>query len=248
MDASEYRRGQPCWYRRDGVGLSAVNDACLIKSSIRALLRHYFLDHPCYSQLEALFHEAAFRTELGQLADMTTSDQCHLADMTMERYTFIAENKTAFYSFCLPVMLALYYLQLADPKTVEIVQRVLLRMGWYFQVQDDYLDVFGDPNTTGKVGTDIRDNKCSWVAIKAFELCNSEQKALLSLCYGRPSVQAEDRAKQLFCEVDIEDCFRRVEIAEERDLEAQIDQIGGEHEDLKVALRSTLKKISRRDK
>jgi farnesyl diphosphate synthase len=100
MDSSEYRRGQPCWYRRDGVGLSAVNDAYLIKSSIMVLLRQYFSDHADYGQLMELFQEAAFRTELGQLAaDMTTSSKCNLAEMTMEQYEFTAENKTAFYSF-----------------------------------------------------------------------------------------------------------------------------------------------------
>ncbi|KAJ6188482.1 Farnesyl pyrophosphate synthase [Penicillium mononematosum] len=128
-------------YRRDGVGLSAVNDACLIKSSIMVLLRQYFGDHPDYGQLVELFHEAALRTELGQLADMTTSNKCSLAEMTMERYEFTAENKAAFYSFYLPVALALRYLQCATGQNMEIAREVLLGMGWYFQVQDDYLDL-----------------------------------------------------------------------------------------------------------
>lgn len=248
MDASEYRRGQACWYRRDGVGLSAVNDACLIKSSIMVLLRQYFGDHPDYGQLMELFHEAAFRTELGQLADMTTSNECNLAEMTMERYGFTAENKTAFYSFYLPVALALQYLQRATEQNLAIAREVLLRMGWYFQVQDDYLDVFGDPKVTGKVGTDIRDNKCSWIALTVFELCSSEQKAVLSLCYGRPDMGKEARAKDVFCQVDIEGVFRNFEMAELDNLEKRIDQIGGEHGPLKDVLWSVLEKISRRDK
>ncbi|KAF3401964.1 Farnesyl pyrophosphate synthase [Penicillium rolfsii] len=248
MDDSEYRRGQPCWYRRDGIGLSAVNDACLIKSSITMLLRQYFGDHPCYGQLVELFNEAAFRTELGQLADMTISEECNLAEMTMERYAFIAENKTAFYSFYLPVALALQYFLYATEQNLEVARGILLRMGWYFQVQDDYLDVFGDPKVTGKVGSDIRDNKCSWIALTVFELCSSEQKAVLSLCYGRQEMRKEARAKDVFCQVDIQGVFKRFEMVELNNLEKQIDQIGGEHGSLKDALRSVLLKISRREK
>ncbi|KAJ5643711.1 Farnesyl pyrophosphate synthase [Penicillium longicatenatum] len=248
MDSSEYRRGQPCWYRRDGIGLSAINDACLIKSSIMVLLRQYFGDHPSYCEMMELFDEAAFRTELGQLADMTTSNECSLAEMTMERYAFTAENKTAFYSFYLPVALALQYLQHATEQNLTVAREILLRMGRYFQVQDDYFDVFGDPKITGKVGTDIRDNKCSWMALKVFELSSSEQKAILSLCYGKPDTEKEASVKDVFCQVNIEDVFKNFETTELDNLEKQIDQIGGEYGLLKNALWSVLGKISRRDK
>ncbi|KAJ5465599.1 Farnesyl pyrophosphate synthase [Penicillium desertorum] len=248
MDASEYRRGQPCWYRREGVGLSAVNDGCLVKSSIMVILQQYFGNRPEYAQLVELFHEASFRTELGQLADMTTSDECNLAEMTMERYKFISENKTAFYSFYLPVALALQYLQRTTEQNLAIVRELLLHMGWCFQVQDDYLDVFGDPRVTGKVGTDIRDNKCSWIALRAFELCSSEQKAVLRLCYGRPDMGKEARAKEVFCQVDIEGVFRNFEMAELDNLEKRIEEVAGDHEPLKDVLWSVLEKISRRDK
>jgi farnesyl diphosphate synthase len=106
-------------------------------------------------------------------------------------------------------------------------------MGWYFQVQDDYLDVFGEPKATGKVGTNIRDKKCSWIALKIFELSSSEQKAILSLCYGRPDFGKEARSKDVFCQVDIEGAFLNLEMAELHNLEKRIDQIGGEHGPLK---------------
>ena len=48
-------------------------------------------------------------------------------------------------------------------------------------LQDDFLDCFGDPKVTGKVGTDIEDNKCSWLVVQALAKANTEQRTLLEV-------------------------------------------------------------------
>ena len=50
-----------------------------------------------------------------------------------------------------------------------------MQMGRYFQIQDDYLDCFGTPEQIGKIGRDIEENKCGWLAVQALKLCNEEQ-------------------------------------------------------------------------
>lgn len=48
-------------------------------------------------------------------------------------------------------------------------------------VQDDYLDCFGDPALTGKVGTDIQDNKCSWLVVECLRRVTPDQRQILEV-------------------------------------------------------------------
>ena len=48
-------------------------------------------------------------------------------------------------------------------------------------LQDDYLDCYGDPAVTGKVGSDIEENKCSWLVVKALQRVSKEQLQVLKV-------------------------------------------------------------------
>lgn len=49
------------------------------------------------------------------------------------------------------------------------------------QIQDDYLDNFADAEVLGKVGTDIEDNKCSWLIVQALQRASPEQKKVFEV-------------------------------------------------------------------
>lgn len=57
MDASITRRGQPCWFRVEGVGNVAINDGCMLEMSIYFLLKKHFRKQPYYVDLLELFHD-----------------------------------------------------------------------------------------------------------------------------------------------------------------------------------------------
>ncbi|THU78926.1 farnesyl pyrophosphate synthase [Dendrothele bispora CBS 962.96] len=109
MDSSITRRGQPCYYRVPGIGLISINDAFMLESSIYFLLKKHFRSEPYYVDILDLFHETTFQTELGQLIDLISAPEDHvdLNKFSLEKHSLIVIYKTAFYSFYLPVALAM---------------------------------------------------------------------------------------------------------------------------------------------
>ncbi|XP_041844566.1 farnesyl pyrophosphate synthase isoform X1 [Melanotaenia boesemani] len=213
MDGSLTRRGQPCWYKRDGIGLDAINDSFLVEASIYRLLRRHCRDQPYYVHLLELFNETTFQTELGQSLDLMTAPpgQIDLSRFTMKRYQAIVKYKTAFYSFYLPVASAMYMAGINSEEEHSNAKNILLEMGEFFQIQDDYLDCYGDPAVTGKIGTDIQDNKCSWLVVKALEIMSPKQKAELEACYGRDDEDSVEKVKALYNTLQMQTLYHKYE-------------------------------------
>ena len=248
MDASITRRGQPCWYLKPDVGMIAINDAFMLESSIFILLKKYFRSHSAYIDFVELFQEVAFQTELGQTCDLLTAPEDHvdLDNFSLEKYSFIVIYKTAYYSFYLPVALAMLYTGKASPANLKQAEDILIPMGEYFQVQDDYLDNFADPETLGKIGTDIQDNKCSWLVNQALKKVTPEQRKVLQDNYGQKNKECELRVKQLFDELELEKIYKEYEearVSELREKIAAVDESSGmKQEDYSEFLRKIYKR------
>ena len=61
------------------------------------------------------------------------------------------------------------------------------------------------------MGTDIQDNKCSWLINQALALASPEQRTLLNENYGRKDAQKELIVKKVFQELDLEGVYKRYE-------------------------------------
>ncbi|CCC08929.1 hypothetical protein SMACR_03244 [Sordaria macrospora] len=250
MDSSITRRGKPCWYLQEGVGMVAINDAFMLESAIYTLLKKYFKSHPRYVDFLELFHEVTFQTEMGQLCDLLTApeDKVDLDNFSMDKYTFIVIYKTAYYSFYLPVALAMYMLDIATPENLKQAEDILIPLGEYFQVQDDYLDNFGRPEHIGKIGTDIQDNKCSWLVNKALSMVTPEQRKTLEENYGRKDRAKEAVIKQLYDELKLEDHYKQYEEERVGEIRNMIDAIDEGKGLKKQVFEAFLGKIYKRSK
>ncbi|XP_029958284.1 farnesyl pyrophosphate synthase isoform X1 [Salarias fasciatus] len=213
MDGAVTRRGNPCWYKKEGIGLDAINDSFLLEGSIYRLLRRHCRDQPYYVHLLELFNEVSFQTELGQALDLMTAPpgKIDLGRFSMQRYKAIVKYKTAFYSFYLPVAAAMYMSGIDSEVEHSNAKHILLEMGEFFQIQDDYLDCYGDPAVTGKIGTDIQDNKCSWLVVTALEVMTPKQRAELEACYGRHDEASVEKVKALYNTLQMPTLYHKYE-------------------------------------
>ncbi|XP_023927416.1 farnesyl pyrophosphate synthase 1 [Quercus suber] len=247
MDNSHTRRGQPCWFRVPKVGLIAANDGIILRNHIPRILRKHFRNKPYYVDLLDLFNEVEFQTASGQMIDLITTieGEKDLSKYTLSLHRRIVQYKTAYYSFYLSVACALLMSGEQLDNHID-VKNILVDMGIYFQVQDDYLDCFGDPETIGKIGTDIEDFKCSWLVVKALELCNEEQKKALHENYGKPDPANVAKVKALYKELDLQGVFVEYESKSYEKLVTSIEVHPSKA--VQAVLKSFLGKIYKRQK
>uniref|UniRef100_A0A8C9E057 Farnesyl pyrophosphate synthase n=1 Tax=Phocoena sinus TaxID=42100 RepID=A0A8C9E057_PHOSS len=155
-DAFFTRRGRICWYQKPCIGLAAIHDAFLLEACIYRLLKLCCWEQPYYLNLIELFLQSPYQTEIGQTLDLITApqDSVDLGRFTEKGYRSIVKYKTAFYSFCLSIAAAMYVVGIDGKKE---------------HTDDENLDLFGDPSVMGKIGTDIQDNKCSWLVVQCLQ-------------------------------------------------------------------------------
>lgn len=229
MDDSETRRGQPCWFRLPHVNMIAINDAFIIESNVFMVLKNHFGHEPFYLSLMELFHTVTIQTELGQLLDLTSQPLQGPPDLnrfTIERYQKIVKYKTAYYTFYLPTACAMIISGISDEASLQTAERICMIIGEYFQIQDDVLDCFGDPKVIGKVGTDIQDNKCSWLVVQALDRANEAQNKILLENYGQHDAKKVEKIKNLYRELQLPELFQKYEEESYQSIQAELDNLG----------------------
>ena len=172
MDKAPVRRGRPTVHVQ-------WNENTAILSGDQMLIEAYKLlsDVPAEKLPQVLkwFNEMATGICEGQQLDV---DFEHMSQVTIADYMKMIELKTS-------VLLANAmriggYIAGADEVQQKALYQFGLHIGLAFQIQDDLLDVYGDPKTFGKaIGGDICANKKTFLLLTAMETADAESKAEL---------------------------------------------------------------------
>jgi len=227
----------------------AINDAFLLESFIYTMLeKHYGGDKDMHGRLRDLFLDVTQKTEFGQLLDLTSQPQggpIDLARFTELRYKQIVKYKTAFYTFYLPVAIGMITGGVTEERAYEQAKKVCCIMGEYFQIQDDYLDCYGKPEDIGKVGTDIQDNKCSWLVVQALKEADKNDRKVLEKNYGSWDEGKVRKVKELFNKIGLTGKFRKYEEDSYEEIQRELDEV---KELPREVFELLLKKIYKRQK
>ena len=105
-----------------------------------------------------------------------------------------------------------------------------------------------DPAVIGKVGTDIQDNKCSWLINQALKKVSPEQRKLLEDNYGQKDSQKEAKVKELYHELKLQEFYEQWEEERVTDLRAKIEKVDESEGLKKEVFEAFLKKIYKRSK
>jgi len=203
MDKAPLRRGKSTVHSLYGEPTALLGGDVMLVVAYEQLNK---IDGKYIRRILHLFNQTAKEVCEGQQLDM---DFEKINDLSMDQYIQMISLKT---SVLLAASLRMgAILGGAGEGNQGHLYEFGRNLGIAFQVQDDYLDAFGDPEKFGKqVGGDISANKKTFLMIHALETANPEQKSeLLGLMKENPADKVQ-RVLTIFRECGIEDWARQL--------------------------------------
>ncbi|WP_083629585.1 polyprenyl synthetase family protein [Tenacibaculum agarivorans] len=178
MDEAPLRRGKETVHHKWDVNTGILSgDAMLI------LAYQYFENYEpiVFQKLAKLFSKTALEVCDGQQLDVDFETR---NDVTIEEYIKMITLKT---SVLVAAALKMGAIVANSSETeADHLYDFGLNLGIAFQLQDDYLDTFGNPETFGKqIGGDIIENKKTYLYLKCLEVANNEDKEKLQFFFNQ---------------------------------------------------------------
>lgn len=194
MDDAPIRRGQETVHEKWDINTGILSgDAMLIMAY--QLFENY--DDKTFKALAKLFSKTALEVCEGQQYDVDFESR---DNVTIDEYLKMIQYKTAVLVGGAMKMGAI--VAKASEEDQNKIYDFGKNLGIAFQLQDDFLDAFGDPKSFGKqVGGDIIENKKTFLYINALKLSSSEDSVQLQHLFSINPNNPEEKiqiAKQIF--------------------------------------------------
>lgn len=172
MDNADLRRGHETVHKKWDANTAILSGDSML---VLAYERMAQCDEKHLAKVLKLFTTTALEIGEGQQFDMEFENR---NDVREEEYIEMIRLKTSVLLACALKMGAI--LADASDEDAENLYKFGEQIGLAFQLQDDYLDVYGDTKVFGKeIGGDITSNKKTYMLINAFNLANDTQRAEL---------------------------------------------------------------------
>jgi len=213
MDKSPLRRGKETVYRRWNENIAILSGDTMFALAYRYFLRQW---HPNMEAILKTFTETAIGVCDGQQYDMNFETQ---ADVSIADYMKMIELKTAILLAGAMKIGALY--ANAPEKDIELLYNAGISMGLAFQLQDDLLDAYGDVSVFGKqTGTDIKDNKKTYLYLSALKEADKSQKETLQRLFKTTPENPDEKIRTV---IGIYDSLN-IKALVEKDIETYFEQ------------------------
>ena len=200
MDNAGLRRGHETVHRKWDANTAILSGDSML---VLAYQRMAQCDKQKMPEVLSLFTETALEIGEGQQYDM---DFEHRNDVTEDEYIEMIRLKTSVLLACAMKIGAI--LAGASKEDADNLYRFGEQIGLAFQLQDDYLDVYGDTRVFGKaIGGDITSNKKTYMLINALLRANDTQRAELEKWISATEFDREEKiaaVTRLYNEIGID--------------------------------------------
>lgn len=201
MDMAPIRRGKATVYKKWNSNIAILSGDALAIMAFQQLLK-LDCDNQTVIDIAKVFSETSLEICEGQQFDL---DFETLENVSIDEYVNMIRLKTAvMFAGCLKAGAILVS---ADEQSRQALYDFGIDLGIAFQLADDNLDVYADEATFGKtVGGDIRDNKKTFLYLKALEIATPEQKQQLQQWFSTPTTDFDGKykaVKQIFDDLGV---------------------------------------------
>ncbi len=190
MDSANSRRGKETIHNKWGIN-SAILSGDVMLIMAYQLLENY--DNSTYIQLNKLLNKTAKEVCEGQQMDIDFESKLNVS---FEQYIKMVSCKTAVLLGCSLKMGAI--VAGASIEDQENIYQFGINLGLAFQLQDDYLDTFGNENLVGKkIGGDIIENKKTVLYHMAMINSSKNQKTYITELYNSNDISNKIKISKL---------------------------------------------------